>query len=524
MKYILLLLIMFSAIFSSPVTIQETGSSPVEISAVSMEGDIYLSIQPLLKSYNAIFFWSPESRKLITHFKGKDVILTEDNHFFTVDEKTYNMLKPPITVNGGFYMAAEPLCNLLSLVLLDSVNWSQEKNTIYIGQVQKSSETIYSAQDSIISKYELKELNNGTLYTLYTPFKISFDHTFFKPQLNINLFGGKIKASELENKKGSGLVEEIKAIQFENSAQLSIMLLSKAEVVSVKYKDNPSRIEAVFQNKKNTDQVLKEKIKEIESAVPENLANPVVKEEKTKGNISFIDCIIIDAGHGGKDPGARNRKMRAYEKNIVLSVALKLKNLLNREFPDIKIVMTREKDEFISLTDRKNIANKSGGDIYISIHNNSIGGNAKKKNEVSGYSIYFLDEALNDESRAVAALENQVIEFEKEDVKESFSDIDIILQRSQLNRYRIESEDLAITLEKSFYKGIRKLRRHGTGINQANFYVLRGPEMPSVLLELGYICNNKEARLLKSTEFQEESVRAIYNGLKKYIHKHKKVY
>jgi N-acetylmuramoyl-L-alanine amidase len=314
-----------------------------------------------------------------------------------------------------------------------------------------------------------------------------FDHTFFKPQLNINIFKAKIAVNKLRVKKRTGHVREIDAIQFKDNAQISLMVGGRAQKPEVAYKGNPPRIEVVLRDP------------------AEGKSAPAAP----KGKARKIRTIIIDPGHGGRDGGAANRQLKILEKHVVLGMGLKIKKALEKRFNDVRVVITRDKDEYIALKDRIGLANKYRGDLFISVHANAIPGNLAKRSSVKGYVVYFLDVAQDEESRAVAALENSVLKFEKEESGGKVSDIDYIIKQSELNFFRNESEDFAIILEQAMDKKLKKVERRKTGVNQAWFYVLRGPEMPAVLIETAFISNPREARILKMSSFHKQVAEAV---------------
>ncbi len=230
---------------------------------------------------------------------------------------------------------------------------------------------------------------------------------------------------------------------------------------------------------------------------------------------SSVKKIVIDPGHGGKDPGAIGRYWNTHEKDIVLKIAKKLKRILTERL-DIEVVLTREKDEFISLLQRTEIANKEDADLFISIHCN-----ASKDIKANGTSVFFLSSARTDEERAVAALENAAIRYEGgEDVKKQYTELDFILSDLAQNEFLIESSELATMIEANIITSVFTRDR---GVRQADFYVLRGVFMPAVLVETAFISNKKEEKKLRSDKFQQAIAEAIYNGIKRFKHKYDRI-
>ncbi len=229
-----------------------------------------------------------------------------------------------------------------------------------------------------------------------------------------------------------------------------------------------------------------------------------VKEPEQKKR--KIDLIVIDAGHGGKDPGAVGYN-DLYEKTITLPVALALKKELEKEL-GVKVILTRDEDRFVTLGDRARIANRAGADLFISLHCNW-----GKNKDACGVETYFLAAARTDWERSVAAFENKAIEYESESPDKSDM-VGFILSDMIQNEYLKESQDLAAYIHEGI---IAKTNFNDRGVKQAGFYVLRGCYMPAVLIEMGFVSNKSDAKELQKKEVQEQLVKGIAQGVKEFI-------
>ena len=220
-----------------------------------------------------------------------------------------------------------------------------------------------------------------------------------------------------------------------------------------------------------------------------------------------INTIVIDPGHGGRDPGAVGR--RSHEKNIVLNIAQKLKSQLEKEL-GVNVLLTRNKDEYVTLQDRTNFANTNNADLFISIHTNS-----SRNRSANGIEVFFLSTAQTNDARAVEALENQVVyDFEGgADAVRFYDDLSFILADLQQAQHLEESSDLAIRLQSEL---VRTTRANDRGVKQAGFYVLKGAFMPAVLVELGFISNEREEQRLGTAAYQDSMVAAIVEGVKSF--------
>lgn len=227
------------------------------------------------------------------------------------------------------------------------------------------------------------------------------------------------------------------------------------------------------------------------------------------GNKPFV--VVIDAGHGGKDPGAIGKITR--EKHINLAVALKLGQHIKRNQPNVKVVFTRTEDHFVELQERSNIANRAKADLFISIHTN-----AAQSSSAYGTETYSLGLARSNENLEVAKRENSVILLE-DDFSTRYEGFDPKSTESYImfeflqDKHMEQSINLASSIQKEFRNSARRSDR---GVRQAGFLVLRTTSMPSVLIELGYISNPAEERYLHSNEGQEKLAQCIYNAFCNY--------
>ncbi|MDD2228447.1 MAG: N-acetylmuramoyl-L-alanine amidase [Candidatus Cloacimonetes bacterium] len=241
------------------------------------------------------------------------------------------------------------------------------------------------------------------------------------------------------------------------------------------------------------------------------------KEVEMKAKILTIDkprdnsitTIVLDPGHGGKDPGAVGRKLKAKEKDINLGVCLKLKSLLEKEL-GLRVLLTRSDDRFVSLQDRTKYANEKKADLFVSLHTNS-----SKSASGKGLETYYLSTAQTSEARAVEALENDVVElFEGGTAaKRKYDDLAFILSDLSQTENLESSNQLASNVQQNIVAGTRATDR---GVKQANFYVLRGAFMPSILVEMGFLSNEEEEQLLVNEEYQDRLARTIFEGIKRF--------
>lgn len=230
-----------------------------------------------------------------------------------------------------------------------------------------------------------------------------------------------------------------------------------------------------------------------------------VTQDKQNIREKKIETIVIDAGHGGKDPGTIGFS-GVYEKNIVLPIAKKVRDLFISEYNDIKVILTRDTDEFIEVKNRGKIANDSGANLFVSIHCNF------KKNEESdkkGFEIYVLDLARIPEALQISMEENNVLNIFRQ--KKDTSDQKFILSSIAQNGIFHNSTRFASILQYTLATGTKLESR---GVNQAGYYVLLGASMPSVLIECGYLSDKSDEDYLRSDKGQADIARSIFKGIR----------
>lgn len=219
-----------------------------------------------------------------------------------------------------------------------------------------------------------------------------------------------------------------------------------------------------------------------------------------------IRTIVIDAGHGGKDAGAIGRRLKLKERDLTLTMAKRLKDVL--EDNGIRVVMTRNSDVFISLQERARIANSSGADLFVSVHVN-----ASRSRSLSGFECYYLSEATDDNARALEAFENATLNTSEGTVLEHSSILDKTLWDMKLTENRRESAELANYICRAVENSLAARNR---GTKTARFYVLKYTRIPSVLVEAGYISNKYEELKFRDRNYVDRMADTVAKGILSY--------
>ncbi len=349
-------------------------------------------------------------------------------------------------------------------------------------------ETVETPKENIhydISSMTLDVKANGTLIRLKSGKKFDkFSQSISDGKLFLNLVGINLDENKINSIAPSGLVKNITA----------------------KNQDKNSRIEFLLGDDYSTSEAIKEKNgKELIITIHNKIFSGTASE-KDKERWKF-DTVILDAGHGGKDPGAIGIT-GAKEKDINLAIALKLGELIEKNLEDVKVIYTRSSDKFVELYKRGKIANEKNGNLFISIHCNST---KQKPTHLNGFEVYLLRPGRTREAIEIAQIENSVIKYEDNPKRyQELTDENFILVTMAHSSFMKYSENFAELLTKQF---VSSSNLQNGGVKQAGFYVLVGASMPSVLVESGYLSNKKDAAYLNSKAGQAEVAESIFDAI-----------
>jgi N-acetylmuramoyl-L-alanine amidase len=242
------------------------------------------------------------------------------------------------------------------------------------------------------------------------------------------------------------------------------------------------------------------------------LLEQMQKESRDNPSVARLATIVIDAGHGGEDPGALGRH-GSREKEVTLMIAKRLKALVDAE-PNMRGVLTRDGDYYLALAERVEKARKLRADLFVSIHADSF-----VRKDARGSSVFALSErrATSEAARWLARKENEadLIGGVNLDVKDRY------LARTLLDLSQTATIDYSLRLGNSVLKRLGTINTlHKAQVEQASFAVLKAPDVPSILVETAFISNPEEERKLNDEDYQEKLARAILDGIKDYVAKH----
>lgn len=459
------------------ITLRNIGS-PDPIRIYEENGIDYLSATDLFRALQAHISWSSEENKLdVTLFRRK-LVFQMSNRFCSVDGYPYNLVYQPIYHVNDLYLPVRGIVYLLSDVLERTLIYAENRNAI-----------IAVGQEENIVGLQISEKLNGDLLELLLSRRLDFDVFVSEGNwINITIAGGEVDTNTFGLTDSTEKILDVRAFQFDNSAQISVQMRQRVNRYHSSYAPNPHRVQIALER---TGFVTDQKD-----------TQPLVRKDE----YDSLDVIVIDAGHGGEHDGAIGRD-GLKEKDIVLDIALRLEKLMLEEGRFIPI-LTRRKDQTVGLNERAAIANRAEGDLFISIHCNS-----SELRSASGSETYFLAAAKSDEARITALLENSDFQIEvpeSEYTSREQEELDFIVMDVLQTEYLTQSQRLAEFIQESLHN---RLNVPSRGVNQAGFAVLNRVEMPSVLVETAFISNKIEERLLEQESFRQATAESIYRGI-----------
>ena len=347
----------------------------------------------------------------------------------------------------------------------------------------KSSHKLKSVRwknDRLVLRFDKKIKSNQINYfTLYDPKKKRYRYVF-------DIHASMLTESQNLRKDN---IDRIKLAQFDPSTLR--LVIEDSTKLSIRFKIDNSQLQINMNRTSGS-----------KSAVPAKYK--VVSPKRLDRN----KTIVIDAGHGGKDPGAVGYK-RYREKVVVYQIAQELKNILKSR--GFKVYMTRDRDKFVKLSKRTKYANKKDADIFVSIHANAVAKKNAKK--VHGIECYFLSKSRSQRAKNVAAKENSA----------DMSDMNFYGKQSFLNTINshniVASNKLAIDLQRGMLASLKKSYKNvkDGGVREGPFWVLVGAQMPSVLVEVGFISHPTEAKRLVNSKYQKKLALGLANGVERYF-------
>jgi len=502
---LILILISVNTIFSSDLIVK-FGRFEKKIPSTQLKGIEYVSSKAIADAFSANYYYNEDRQKSEVKFKDYKLKFTVNNQFIILTSKKSNqnqIFQMPVSSrleNDDVIIPIKYAIKYLRYASGLELTYNEDQNIVEVKRSKVDTKSIVSWNKNLIDANEIKydifsarieTKSNGTLLRLGTKRPVREPATSIKNNvLYIYFTGITFDNSIVNNLKPLGYIKNVVIKYVNGNPQLEIKLKDGYDSYNVFYDKKIGEILVSIHNKfLKTDNF--------------DLNSNDVKKWK-------FDVIVIDAGHGGKDPGAIGIN-GIKEKNINLAIAKQLGYYINKNLPGVKVVYTRADDEFVELYKRGKIANENKGNLFISIHCNST---PKKPTNANGIEVYLLRPGRTKEAIEIAEFENSVISLEDNPERyEKLTDENFILV-SMANSSNVRySETFADMLNTEW---IKQLRIPARGIKQAGFYVLVGASMPSVLIETGFISNKNDAKYLNSSRGQKAISKSVFDAIVKY--------
>ena len=490
-----------SAQNSLPVTFLQDSSRNMHIGIFIRIGVTYGSLDDLARVFTIDTYIDDEASKFELRTDAYSIKVSVDNPFITITDlqQNTNVVQLPANVRyaaNAFFVPLESFIPILNYVLTETILYDHVRRAIIVGKIKPVSRFDITGLD-------FEEKSNGYLVKVRCARNLSDYESFLKiigddTWLYVTIANAHADIAAINRVKPTSFVKKIMVFQSPTSVQLTLRIkgqMNSHEPIPAHGSDDIF----VALHPSTEEQVAKRKEREYQH----NL-----ERERKRWK---LDVIVIDAGHGGDDPGTIGIT-KTKEKDITLAIALKLGRLVEKNLRDVRVVFTRTKDEFVELYRRGQIANQAGGKLFVSIHCNAM---PKKPHSTNGFEIYLLRPGKTESAIRIAERENAVVKMEEgyEQRYQQLTDDNFILLTMAQSAYVKYSEQFADILQQEMGK---HLDIENNGVKQAGFYVLVGASMPNVLVETAYLSNKYDEKMLKTTRGQQRIAQAIFSGIKKY--------
>ncbi len=448
------------------------GRPNVTLESVELNGITYLPLSKVASALGGSFSWLSARRRAAMVVGEDSVSVTIDSPFFSLNGRGLH-LRDPVLYRSGIVLVPETLVELVTEKSFSlNADWTDSTAELHVRGEECDIHVIDFRQDSV-----------ATILELSLPMQTTWHMSPIRGDSAVLTFAGALLCTdEIDSLSPAAPVRSLTGRPILGGAKLVFRLRESGLVVNG---EQPGGGGIIVLTVTYQDQV-----------PPDSSASFSAKR------------IVIDPGHGGKDSGVISSD-GLKEKEITLSLALLVSELIKKRMDDVEVFLTREDDSTMPLPRRTEFSNNLGADLLVSLHCNSSFNRSSK-----GFQAFFLSPSITDAARAVAATENAVLSLDSSGSSESNREGEFLLWDIQRNKWLDLSKKLATTLTTAASK---RLDTRMLDVAQAALLVLNGATMPSVLLEIGYLSNPVEARKLHDSGYIEQVALAIVEGLESFI-------
>ena len=444
--------------------LQGTFISIIDISKILAKRDPYIN---------------SERKKMVLYIGDNRIKISSGSSYILVDEKVYQMPIYPIWQDNDIFIPAEYFFDILKRTTLPGISYDSSLMVLNLDILEFS-----------ITGVNITQKANGTILRINTKkiFPEGSISSFFHENgwFYITIADALVDTTEIRRSDTRGVIQRVAADQLGKTAQLAFQIRSKVES------------HELYQSRDQNEIVV---------SLRTPMDNSVSRINKVKDRWK-LDTIVLDAGHGGKDPGTLGRR-GTKEKDIALDITKRVGLLLEKN-TKLKVIYTRREDVFIPIWERTKIANEANGKMFLSIH---LNGNPNKT--AYGFETYLLRPGKTEDAIEVAHRENEVIKLEdrSENKYRDLSGENLIIATMAQSVYMKESEELAAMIQEEMGKKVKSKNR---GVKQAGFHVLIDASMPNVLIEAGFLTNANEERNLRKSNYRQIIANSIYRAIVKF--------
>lgn len=513
------------------VEFRDGTAGTTEIGVFRRRGTLYASLTDCIQILSLNVYENRSARKLEIKHPPYRIKITAGNPYVVVTDvqnrkSVYQLDQPVINAADAYFVPLQSFVPYFGILFNTAASYDPGRGILTIGKA--SADRAFD-----IPRIALEPKSNGMVIRITANKRLTDMETWTRADgwLYMTIADARADTATINALAPAGMVREIVAIQSPTSVQLTFKTTGKiaaseiiqdsttTDVLLALREDKPLPVAPLPPpTKPEPSEPVEARPGPPEARNPDNTrARDLRSELETSRKRWKLDVIVIDPGHGGRDPGTSG-VTGVREKEVTLGIALKLGRLIKRRLPDVEVVYTRNTDRFVHLDRRGQIANEAGGNLFISIHANSM---ARKPSSTRGYEVYLLRLGRTEEAIAIAERENAVITLEEgyEERYKSLTDENFILVAMAQTAYAKASESFADLAQQELAE--TGLANHG--VKQAGFYVLVGAAMPSVLIETGYLSNRSDEKFLKSESGQQKIAEAIAQAIIRYKDEYEKM-
>ena len=489
--YIILITAVFAILFSLSSIFAQSSEIKILLDNIPLEtvvpsvienDRLFVSARNVVEALGGRITWFPALKLMTVNINGRTARLVIDDPTLEIDEKVIPLEIPARILDNRVMIPLE----VIKFIAEVDIKWDNQTKTLSINTIRPYLLKVrsYSHPDKTRVVIDLSEKTEFRADKLTNPDRIFID-----------IMGSIVKLEDTfkQIKIDDGVIKTVRTAQFNEEITRVVFDLYREAKYEVFSLIEPDRVVIdIFKSGK-------------EAAISQTL--PAKPEEKSAPGpeITGNRVVIIDPGHGGKDPGAIG-PTGLKEKDVTLGIALYLEKLLKGA--GIPTYLTRSKDEFVYLENRTNFANQKNGFVFISLHANSV---LNHRPSAEGIETFVLSSKyIGASARDVADRENRASRAHPE-VDTDLALIIADLEESANIKYSLDFADI---VQK---KLVNYLKLENRGVKQAPFVVLKGANMVAVIVEVGFISNPKEEKLLKTSKFREDAAQALFEAIKYYI-------